>query len=298
MSIRRIILRIVYHLSPVIPDRLYLYVTYWAKLGKRLNLKKPTTFCEKLQWLKLFNRKTEYVKMADKYEAKDYVKSIIGNEYIIPTIGIWNHVDEIDWDSLPEKFVLKTTHDSGGVVICKDKAALDRNKTRKVLCKSLKRNYFLHSREWPYKYVPHRIIAEEYMEDISTKGDLSDYKFYCFNGQPKFCQVIRDRRTKETIDFYDMDWNHQEFVGLNPVARNGLTPVARPQKLNSMIEICTKLAANIPFVRIDLYNINNRIYFGEITFFPASGMGVFTPNEWDAILGSYISIDSQNMEKV
>ena len=164
-----------------------------------------------------------------------------------------------------------------------------------ILCDSMGSDIYRNLREWPYKNVKKQVIAEKFMTPIDKVDapfyDLADYKFFCFNGEPMYCQVIRDRNTKESIDFYDMEWNHQGFVGLNPVARNGLTPVARPEHFDKMKEICKKLAKDIPFVRIDLYVIDNDIYFGEITFYPASGMGMFNPMDWDEKLGRLIQLD-------
>lgn len=285
-----------------LPDAAYLKLLYRFKMRRRLDLKNPKTFTEKLQWLKLYNRKSEYTTKVDKYAVKEYVANIIGEEYIIPTLGVWNKVEDIDWESLPQQFVLKTTHGGGGggVVICKDKATFDKEKAIAKLNQSLKSDIYRTLREWPYKNVPKRIIAEKFMAPEKSLGskDLPDYKFFCFNGEPKYCQVIRDRHTKETIDFYDIDWNHQEFVGLNPVAHsgltpiahNGLTPVVRPDNLDEMKDICRKLSKSEPFVRVDLYVIDGKNYFGELTFYPASGMGVFTPREWNAKLGDLLNI--------
>lgn len=280
---------LLYKSSRLYSDEKFLKKLYRLRTGKELNLDNPQTFCEKLQWLKLYNRKPEYTTMVDKYAVKEYVANIIGDEYIIPTIGVWDRVEDIDWEALPNQFVLKCTHDSGGLVICKDKSTLDIKKAIGKLKKSMKRDYFYDNREWPYKNVKHRIIAEQYME-VEGQEDLTDYKFFCFNGEPKYCQVIRDRNTKETIDFYDMEWNHMPFVGLNPIVKNGETPVAEPICIENMICLCKKLSRNIPFSRIDLYVINGKEYFGEITFYPKSGMGVFSPNEWDYILGDLIKL--------
>lgn len=277
-------------------DKAYLKIQYRCLCGKPLNLKNPQTFNEKLQWLKVYDHNPEYSKMVDKYEAKKYVASIIGEEYIIPTLGVWDSIDDIDWDSLPDQFVLKCTHDSGGLVVCRDKYKFDKTAAIKKLKASFSRDFYYSSREWPYKNVKPRVIAEKYMEDTPLNPavtDLTDYKFFCFDGDPKFCQVIRDRHTKETIDFYDMDWNHQEFVGLNPVASNGLTPVARPKHLDVMTEICKKLSKGIPFSRIDLYVINDKEYFGEVTFYPYGGMGVFTPNDWNTRIGDLINLKGE-----
>lgn len=279
-----------------LPDKTYLQLLYRFKMGHRLDLNHPKTFTEKIQWLKLYNRRPEYTLMVDKYAVKKYVADIIGEKYIIPTLGVWDKPEDIDWDALPNEFVLKTTHGggSGGVVICKDKKTFDRNKAILTLRDSMNSDIYRSLREWPYKGVKKRVLAEKYMapKDMVNNPiyDLSDYKFFCFNGEPKYCQVIRDRHSKESIDFYDMNWRHQEFVGLNPIASNGINPVPRPLLLDDMICICHKLSENMKFVRIDMYVIDNRIYFGEITFYPASGMGLFNPDKWNEELGNLISL--------
>lgn len=276
------------------PDKLYLSIIYRAKMGHWINWNNPKTFTEKIQWLKIYNRKPEYTTMVDKHAVKQYVAGCIGEEYIIPTLGVWDKPEDIEWDSLPNKFVLKTTHGGGGcgVVICNDKQKFNKAKAIAKLNQSLQSDIYWRFREWPYKNVPKKIIAEKFMAPVKSAAinDLSDYKFFCFNGEPMYCQVIRDRHTKETIDFYDMEWNHQEFVGLNPVARAGLTPVARPKHLDVLISICRKLAKDIPFVRVDLYVIDDKEYFGELTFYPASGFGVFTPDIWQENLGDIFKL--------
>ena len=270
-------------------DEKYIKKIFKLRVGMELNLDNPRTFNEKIQWLKLYDRKPEYTQMVDKYAVKEYVANIIGEEYIIPTLGVWDNVEDIDFDKLPNQFVLKCTHDSGGIVICSDKTKLNLKAAKAKLIRGLKKNFYVQSREWPYKNVKPRIIAEKFVEAVGH-SDLPDYKFYCFNGEPIYCQVIRDRNTKETIDFYDMEWNHMPFVGLNPIAENGATPVVRPLKLDDMITVCQKLSKGIPFSRIDLYVVNEKVYFGEITFFPASGMGEFRPKEWNYTFGSWIKL--------
>lgn len=278
-----------------LPDKLYLSLRYRFQMGHWINWKNPTTFTEKLQWLKIYDYKPEYTKMVDKLAVKDYVASKIGKEYIIPTLAVWDKVEEIDWDLLPCQFVLKTTHGGGGcgVVVCADKSKLDKEKAIKKLTESMRTNAGESYREKPYLNVPRKIIAEKYMTEHKTNfsivdSDLSDYKFFCFNGEPHYCQVIRDRHSEETIDFYDMKWKHMPFVGLNPVARNGQVPVARPEHLEKMQKICRILSNNIPFVRVDFYIIDNREFFGELTFYPASGIGDFTPKEWNNRLGDLL----------
>lgn len=278
-----------------LPDKLYLSLRYRCIMGRWIDWKAPQTFTEKIQWLKVYNRRPEFIKMVDKHAVKEYVANIIGSEYIIPTIGVWNNPSEIDWDSLPNQFVLKTTHGGGscGVVICRDKSTLNKEHTIAKLFESLKYDIYTGFREWPYKDVPRRIIAEKLIAqpNLGSCVDLSDYKFFCFNGEPIYCQVIRDRNRNETIDFYDMKWSHQEFVGLlNSSLTNGVKPVPCPKQLSKMIEICRCLSKELPFVRVDLYVVGDRIYFGEITFYPASGFGHFKPADWDYRLGNLLSL--------
>lgn len=292
---QRIFLGLLSRSARIWPDKIYLQLRYYLEMRERLNLKNPRKFTEKLQWLKLYNRCPEYTTMVDKYAVKQFVANKIGEDFIIPTLCVWDQVEDIDWDVLPNQFVLKTTHGggSGGVVICKDKRRFDIKKAVQKLQESLDSDIYINYREWPYKDVPKRIIAEKFMMQSDSEvldSDLSDYKFYCFNGEPLYCQVIRDRRTKETIDFYDMQWNHMPFVGLNPSVANGETPVNKPSRIDKMIEICKTLSHDIPFVRIDLYIVNEHIYFGEITFYPASGIGRFKPAEWNDNLGNLINL--------
>lgn len=276
----------------VLPPKLSIQLRYYYNLHKFINFKNPLTFGEKLQWLKLYNKKTEYTMMVDKYLVKEYVKNIIGSKYIIPTLGIWDTPNSIDWDLLPQKFVLKTTHAGGsaGVVICRNKDTFDKSKAVKQLNHSYKTDSYAVSKEWPYKNVQRRVIAEQLLETDSNCGDLADYKWFCFNGVPKFCQVIKDRSTNETIDFFDTEWNHQEFIGLNPRVKNAKELPQKPEKLELQISIACQLSKNIPFVRIDLYEVKGKVFFGEITFFPFSGMGQFLPNKYNKILGDMIDL--------
>lgn len=273
-------------------DEKYLKILYWLEVGKQLNLENPQTFQEKLQWLKLYNRKPEFTQMVDKYEAKKYVASIIGEEFIIPTLGVWDSFAEIDFSKLPDKFVLKCTHDSGRVVMCKDKSTFNIGKALKRINKAMRTNYYLRSREYPYRNVKPRIIAEKYLKD-SNSQDLIDYKFYCFGGEAKYCQVIANRTTKETIDFYDREWRHQPFIGLLSTVRDDDVQHADkeqeiPLNYGKMLQIADRISSSVdsPFVRIDLYHINGKIYFGEITFFPFMGLGSFRPAVWNLKMGN------------
>jgi hypothetical protein len=275
------------------PDKMFLKMKFRLRVGYKLNLKNPVRFNEKLQWLKLYDRNPEYTKMVDKVAAKDYVREKIGDKYIIPTLGVYNSVEEINWDELPNRFVLKCAHDSGGIVICKDKTTLNIKAAKEKLKKGLSRSYFYQNREWPYKNVPRRIIAEKFITN-GYDDDLTDFKFYCFDGEPRYCQVIADRNTKETIDFFDMDWVHQDFCGLNPVCGPAAKPAAKPQGFETMKRIARELAKDTQFVRVDMYAVNETTYFGELTFYPASGMGVFTPDSANFDLGALLTLKGEN----
>lgn len=283
----------------LVPDTVFLQIKYRSNMGTWINLDKPRTFTEKINWLKINDRKSIYTTMVDKYAVKEYVSSIIGNNYIIPLLGVWESPEQIDWDTLPDRFVLKTTHGGGssGVIVCLDKSRFNKENAVAKLHKALISDIYLYYREWPYKNVPKRIIAEKYIceNNRTSETDLTDYKFFCFNGEPLYCQVIRNRNTKETIDFYDMEWNHMPFIGLVPMFDkslygNGYESVSRPLKLEEMKKIAKLLSKSIPFLRVDLYYVNNRVYFGETTFFPASGIGTFVPEEWNLKLGELIDL--------
>lgn len=288
--IRRFFLKLLYVSRHILSDKLYLECLYFIHNGKKLTLQNPTTFTQKIQWLKLYNRQPEYIQMVDKFEVKRYVSNIIGEKYIIPTIGVWDDFDDIDFNILPNQFVLKTTQGSHASFICRDKNNFDIEKARSFFRKNQNKSPYNRYKEWVYKNVKPRIIAEKYMES-SGQMDLTDYKFFCFDGKALYCQVIKDRTDNETIDFFDRNWVHQEFIGLNPNVQNSSTLIQCPKKYEQMLTIADTLSQHIPFVRIDLYDINDEIYFGEITFYPASGLGRFTPPIWDTILGKLIKID-------
>ena len=237
--------------------------------------------------MKLYDHNPLYVTLVDKYLVKDYVTRTIGSKYVVPLLGVWNSPDEIDFSSLPDKFVLKTNHDSKGVVICKNKSTLDIFTTREFLRKRQKRSGFTYGREWPYKYVERKIIADQYLED--ENGELPDFKVMCFNGEPKLIQLHRGRFTDEyTHDIYDINWVHQSFnqVGL----REAKEHLPRPVFLEEMLEKSAALASGIPQVRVDWFYANNQLYFGEMTFFDASGYDEFVPDEMNEIIGSWIKL--------
>lgn len=275
-----------------VPDPLMLKLLYRFKLGKKLNLKNPRTFNEKLQWLKLYDRKPEYTTMVDKYAVKKYVANRIGEEYIIPTLGIWDRAEDIDFDKLPNQFVLKTTQGGGGndVVICKDKTKLNRTETVKLLKISLSRDIYRLLREWPYKNVPRRIIAEKYMEDTSSQ-ELRDYKIFNFNGVSKVIQMDYNRFVKHMKKLYTPEWDELDFEFNYPTDKN--VKFDKPTTLVEMLGLAKKLSAGIPFLRTDFYCVDGKTYFGELTFFPASGFGKFIPEEYDEKLGSWISIPNE-----
>lgn len=280
---------IVYRTARLWSDETYLKMLFPLRVGYKLNLDNPKTFNEKLQWLKLHNRKSLYTKMVDKVDAKEYVANIIGEEYIIPTLDVYNSVDEIDFDTLPNQFVLKCTHDSGGIVVCSDKSKLNIDEAKKKLERGLKVNYYYQNREWPYLNVKPRIIAEQYMVDESGY-ELKDYKFFCFDGEVKLLFVATDRglETEETkFDFYDADFNHLPFINGHPNAKKTLL---KPIGFEEMKVIAEKLSKGQPHLRVDLYDINGRIYFGELTFYHWSGMTPFVPVEWDYKLGEMIKL--------
>lgn len=270
-----------------LPDKLYLKLKYLYFFHKRLNLKEPKTFNEKINWLKLNDRKDDYTKMVDKYEVKEYVSNRIGSDYIIPTIGVYEKFEDIDFEKLPNRFVIKCTHDSGGLVICKDKNNLDLELAKKKIKRCLKRNYYYHAREWPYKNVKHRIIIEKYMEDRKTL-DLRDYKFFCFNGEPKLMFIAIDREKNDTkFNFYDMEFNLQPFMQHYP---NCNEKIEKPINFYKMIELSKKLSKGIPFLRVDFYEVDGQVYFGELTFSHFSGMMPFNPEEWDEKIGNMLKL--------
>ena len=284
-------------LMRIFPDKAFLKMAYRTYLRKKLNLDNPTTFNEKLQWLKLNDRKPEYTVYVDKYLVREHIKNTIGEQYLIPLLGVWDDPEKIDFDALPDQFVLKCNHNSGrGMCICTDKSKIDINKVKKGLKKGLKENYYLSGREWPYKNVPRRIIAEKYMVDESGY-ELKDYKFFCFDGEVKALFIATDRgsKTEETkFDFYDAEFNHLPFTNGHP---NANKEIKKPQSFEEMKRLAEVLSKGIPQVRVDFYDINGKVYFGELTFSHWSGFVPFVPEEWDYTFGSWIDIDGLKNNK-
>ena len=268
-------------------DKMYLQLMFRCRVGYKLNLKDPKTFNEKLQWLKLYNRNPLYTTLVDKYAAKDYVAQKIGKKYIVPTLGVWNNANEINFDILPNQFVLKTTNGGGGcdVVICKDKSKLNKMSVIKQLNQSLKKNIYKTFREWPYKNVPPRIIAEKYLED--ENGVLNDFKVLCFNGVPKITEYHQGRFSSHTQDFYDENWALMPITQGTPMS--GIK-IERPILFDEMKSLSTELSKDIPHVRVDWYIIHNQLYFGEMTFYDASGFDDFEPKEYNRIFGDWIKL--------
>lgn len=284
----RVIDRIIIPVIPI-PDITYLRIQYYLKMKKRLNLENPQTFSEKIQWLKLYGRRPIDTVLSDKYAVKDYISKNIGSQYVIPLLGVWDKFSEIDFEKLPNQFVLKCTHDSGGIIVCKDKKLLDKKRAEKILTRSLKHDYFVFSRERAYQNIPRRIIAEEYKEDSQT-GELRDYKFFCFDGEPKLLFVASDRQNEgeETkFDFFDMQYNHLPFTNGHPNAK--VLP-QKPASFEEMKKLAAILSKGIPHVRVDLYDVNGKVYFGEMTYSHWGGMMPFEPEEWDYTLGSWIKL--------
>ena len=279
-------------------DRAYIEKIYRAKMGKSLNLENPQLFNEKLQWLKLYDRNPLYTQLVDKYRVREYIAEKIGEEYLIPLLGVWDDPDEIDFDALPDQFVLKCNHNSGtGMCICRDKSKLDYDAVRKKLRKGLQEDFFLKAREWPYKDVPRKIIAEEYMceaADIPSDRGLDDYRIYCFNGEPKLVYMYQsgvlssgNRPNTVSCDIFDTNWQHLPVRQKTPNAPIEPLP---PEGLCKMLQISRQLSNGQTFLRVDFYQVNNRVYVGELTIYPGGGFSPFYPIEWDYTLGEWMKL--------
>lgn len=271
-----------------LPDRQYLKLRYRASFNRKLNLSNPQTFNEKLQWIKLYDRDPIFTTMVDKYEAKNYVAEIIGEEYIIPTLGVWDRFNDIDFLKLPDQFVLKCTHDSGGLVICKDKNKLNIERARTKIERSLKSSYYRWGREWPYKDVKPRIIAEQYMSNNGKA--LDDYKVHNFDGVPKLILICSDRFSESGLkeDFYDENWQHLDMYRISHPSSTNIAE--KPGCLDEMLKLSKRLANGTSFLRTDFYEIDGKLYLGELTFFPASGLQPYRPDEWDYKMGQWITL--------
>lgn len=275
------------------PDKIYLNNKFREVFGRDIDWEHPTTFNEKLQWLKVYDRNPLYTKLVDKYEVRKYVAEKIGEEYLIPLLGVWEKYEDIDFDKLPNQFVLKCTHDSNSVVICRDKATFDFDAARKRIKDHLKRNFYYNAREWPYKNVKPRIIAEQYMEDQSTK-ELRDYKIFAFDGVAKALFIASDRlndKEDTKFDFFDTDFKRIDLRQGHP---NSKELPHKPESFDKMVELAARISEGFPETRVDFYEVNGKAYFGEITLFHHSGFVPFDPDEWDTTFGSWIKVPDTN----
>lgn len=274
-----------------IPDKIYLWMIFYKNTREIINFKNPEGFNEKLQWLKINDRNPEFTKLTDKYEVKKYIADQIGEQYVIPILGVWYNAYDIDFDKLPNQFVLKCNHDSRSVIICKDKSKFDIKSAIKKLNRHLKFNAYWYGREWPYKNIKPCIIAEEFMEEQKDQA-LVDYKVFCFNGKAKLIEVIRGRYTENyTQDIYDIEWNN---TGIGQGYKTDKSYLEIPDFLEEMIKLSEKLAKDIIHVRVDWYFINNQLYFGELTFFDGSGFAPFENKADDLLLGSWLDLKSSS----
>lgn len=273
--------------SHLLSDKALLKLIFRARMGKKLDLNDPESLNEKLQWLKLNDRHPEYTTMVDKYAVKDYISDTIGRDYVIPTLGVWNSFDEIDFEKMPNRFVLKCTHGTGGIVLCKDKNQFDIASAKRIIEKVLHTDYYLRTREWPYKNVPRRIIAEPYLVDESG-WELKDYKIFCFNGKPEYVEVDFNRFIEHKLNPYDFDWNPLNFCdsSKNDYAAN----IPKPKRLMEMKRIAKILSKDIDFLRVDFYSIDDKIFVGELTFYPGSGFIKFDPKETDLYYGNKLKL--------
>lgn len=271
-----------------LPEDTFLKYRYRLLMKRPLDLDNPKTFNEKMQWLKLYNRKSIYTTMVDKSLAKDYVAEKIGSEHIIPTLGVWNNFDEIDFSKLPNQFVMKSTNGGGGsgVVICQDKAKFNLLYAKERLEKSMNVSTSKLQGEWVYKDIHPRIIVEKLMKDTED-GDLKDYKFFCFNGKVFCFKVDFGRFTEHHANYYNAKGELLPF-GETICPPDFNYQISMPPNLSQMITLAERLSEGHPFLRVDFYNINSKIYFGECTFYPNSGFGTFVPEEWDEKLGELI----------
>ncbi|MBR4333258.1 MAG: glycosyl transferase [Clostridia bacterium] len=274
-----------------LPDEPYVKLFYYATTGRKLNLKNPVTFEDKQQWLKLHDHNDRYTQLVDKYAVREHIKNTIGAEYSFPLLGHWDRFDEIDFDALPEQFVLKCNHDSGSVKVIKSKSALsaeEMQQLKKHFDKKIRRNFYFAGREFPYKNIKPCIIAEQYMtDDKQETSSLNDYKFLCFYGEPKIVLIVTDRATDCRYDFYDMDFKQ---LDLRYGKGRDDDKNQKPEFFEEMKEIAAKLSEGIPFVRIDLYEVNGQVFFGEYTFYDGGGFQWYKPDEWEYKLGSWLKI--------
>lgn len=276
------------------PDKWYLSFMFRSRMGYWMDWKKPKTFNEKLQWLKVHDRNPLYTKLVDKYEVRKYIAEKIGEEYLIPLLGVWDNVDDIDFEKLPNQFVLKCTHDSGSVIICKTKKIFNQTKSTLFLKERLKSNFYYWAREWPYKNVSPRIIAEKFLDDESGHEAICDYKFFCFNGIPEIMYVSRDKDEEPFTDFYDINFKK---LNIKMRDKNSNKNIPKPLFFDTMINIAKVLSKGIPHLRVDFFIVKDKLYIGELTFFHCSGFAQISPQEWAFSLGEKINLTRQSFFK-
>lgn len=283
----RVIFMSTHGLHNFITDEEFVKTRYESAFGKKLNLENPVTYTEKLQWLKLYDHCAEYSTMVDKISVKKYVANKIGDEYIVPLLGVWDKADDIDFEGLPSQFVLKSSHDSGGYIVCKNKESINKGELRKKVNALLKRNYYYGTREWPYKNVPPRVFAEEYLEDSESR-ELRDYKFFTFGGEPKVLYITSGRgKGDTTADFFDMEGNHLDLKIDHEMAE---VEPKLPKNFELMKSLARKLSEGTPQLRVDFYEVNGRVYFGELTFFHCGGLVPLKPEKWDKQFGEWVDL--------
>ncbi|MEM6865892.1 MAG: ATP-grasp fold amidoligase family protein [Bacteroidota bacterium] len=285
--LRKIVLGLIKKMK-FLPAPFYMKAYYEYYTGKKLNLDDPKDFNAKIQWLKVFYRPMILSRLVDKYEVREYVIQTVGEKYLNELIGVYDKPFQVDFDKLPEKFVLKATHGYHFNLLVKDKNQLNRKRARYLMYKWLSKNQYKRGGlEWAYKHAKPRLIVEKYLEEIG-KEDINDYKFFCFDGVPQLLHVDIDRGTKHSRAYYDMDWNKLPIKHDSIAFIEGETK--KPENFDEMVEVASKLAGKFPYVRVDLYNLNNKIVFGEMTFYPADGRLEFIPEKYNRILGDYLEI--------
>ena len=277
-------------LGRLIPDKLLCSCIYYINYGKKLNLKVPENYSEKILWMKLYDHNPLYTTLVDKYAVRKIVEERIGNKYLIPLLGVYKNFNEIDFDKLPSRFVMKCTHDSGSCIVCLNKDKFDYKMAKKKITKALNTNYFYKSREWPYKNVPPQIIIEQYMSDDKNNG-IRDYKFFCFNGKVKFLMIASDRhlgRQNLKFNFYDTDFNKMDMYQHNHKTSKESDP--KPHNFDEMVKIAEVLSKGLKHVRIDLYSVNDKVFFGEYTFFHSGGYCQFLPIKYEKMIANWFKL--------
>ena len=277
--------------AKIIPTPIYIRLMYYHITGIKLNLKNPQTFTEKLQWMKVHYRNPLYTDRADKLKVREYIAKTLGNEFLVPLLGVYKRADDIDFDKLPNQFVLKCNHDSGSILICKDKSNFDIEGAKAHLTKHINTNYYYPSREWQYKDISPKILCEKYMADEMNE-EINNYRIFCFSGEPKIIQVVCDKFADKKLKFYFTDWHPiKNTISMMPESDLILN---KPDKLDDMLQIARKLSQGLPHVRVDLYLTYNKIYFSEMTFFDLGGNRNFKQQEFNLKMGSWLQLPEKN----